>query len=62
MCTVTFGGKKARNAWAKLTRGGHTYASGWLTDLDRTRTIRHGSYVLHLTIDGHTLSIPVRLG
>ena len=61
-CSVTFEGKKSgRDARARLTRNGHTYALGLLADLRPSRAIPHGTYILRLNIDGYAMSIPVRL-
>jgi hypothetical protein len=61
-CSVTRSGKTVRSSTrARLTRGGHTYASGELASLRSARVIPNGTYTLRLRIDSHTLATPVRL-
>jgi hypothetical protein len=46
---------------AALTQDARTYARGSLASLQPSRAIRRGTYMLRLTIEGHSMAIPVRL-
>jgi len=62
ICSATRAGKTIRNSTrARLTRDARTYARGTLASLRPTRAIPHGTYRLRLNLDGHALTIPVRL-
>ncbi|HEV3323699.1 MAG TPA: choice-of-anchor D domain-containing protein [Solirubrobacteraceae bacterium] len=61
-CQVNVDGKKAgRGARALLRRKGDTYARGRLGALRVTRSIRHGTYTVRVTIEGEALAIQTRL-
>jgi Tol biopolymer transport system component len=61
-CSVTFNNKTTdRDAHARLTKAGRTYARGSLASLRPSRTIPPGTYTLRVTIDGRALTIPVKL-
>ncbi len=61
-CSVKLYGKATKaSAQAQLTKSGRMYAHGTLANLRPSRAIPRGTYMLCLTIDGHTLAIPVRL-
>ncbi len=62
-CSVTLEGTRmSRDAHARLTKNGRTYALGSLRSLRLSRTLRSGVYTLTLTSAGHTVTIPVSLG
>jgi hypothetical protein len=61
-CSVKLYGKTAKDSWqARLTKSGRIYARGTLANLRPSRAIPSGTYTLRLSLDGHTLTIPVRL-
>ncbi len=64
-CTVKVAGKSAgrtlTNASARLTRGGHTYATGTAAHLSAHRTITHGNYVLRLSVGNGIWKLPVQV-
>jgi hypothetical protein len=62
ICSVTLQGKLTKqSSQARLTKSGRTYARGTLASLRLSRVILRDTYTLRLTIEGHTLVIPVRL-
>ncbi len=61
-CSVKLYGKPMKDSsQARLTKSGRVYARGTLASLSPSRAIASGAYTLHLGIDGHALTIPVRL-
>lgn len=62
-CSVKLYGKTVKDSsQARLTMGGRVYARGPLASLRPSQTLPRGAYMLHLTVDGYALAIPVRLG
>ncbi len=61
-CSVTLKGKATRRSvQARLTKNGRTYARGSLASLRPTRTLKRGTYILSVSISGHTVTVPTKI-